>query len=68
MQIELTEKEVELIVYLLTKSMTENKDEKVNLKFSMDEIILLEKLEQSLKVVDLGEGENKSDIKTKYLN
>jgi len=68
MQIELTEKEVELIVYLLTKSMTENKDEKVNLKFSIDEIILLEKLEQSLKVVDLGEGENKSDVKTKYLN
>lgn len=68
MQIELTEKEVELIVYLLTKSMTENKDEKVNLKFSIDEVILLEKLEQSLKVVDLGEGENKSDIKTKYLN
>lgn len=68
MQIELTEKELELIVYLLTKSMTENKDEKVNLKFSMDEIILLEKLEQSLKVVDFGEGENKSDIKTKYLN
>ncbi|MDD5022073.1 MAG: hypothetical protein PHR82_08125 [Endomicrobiaceae bacterium] len=66
MQIELSEKEVELIVYLLTKSMTENKDEKVNLKFSIDEIILLEKLEQSLKVVDL--GENKSDIKTKYLN
>lgn len=68
MQIELTEKEVELIVYLLTKSMTENKDEKVSLKFSIDEIILLEKLEQSLKVVDLGEGENKSDVKTKYLN
>jgi len=68
MQIELTEKELELIVYLLTKSMTENKDEKVNLKFSIDEIILLEKLEQSLKVVDFGEGENKSDIKTKYLN
>ena len=68
MQIELTEKEVELIVYLLTKSMTENKDEKVNLKFSIDEVILLEKLEQSLKVVDLGEGENKADIKTKYLN
>lgn len=68
MQIELSEKELELIVYLLTKSMTENKDEKVNLKFSIDEIILLEKLEQSLKVVDLGEGENKSDVKTKYLN
>lgn len=68
MQIELTEKELELIVYLLTKSMTENKDEKVNLKFSIDEIILLEKLEQSLKVVDLGEGENKTDVKTKYLN
>ncbi|GAB1401387.1 hypothetical protein MASR1M68_02980 [Elusimicrobiota bacterium] len=66
MQIELTEKEVELIVYLLTKSMTENKDEKVNLKFSIDEVILLEKLEQSLKVVDL--NENKADIKTKYLN
>jgi hypothetical protein len=68
MQIELSEKEIELIVYLLTKSMTENKDEKLSLKFSIDEIILLEKLEQSLKIVDLGEGENKSDVKTKYLN
>jgi len=66
MNIELTEKEVELIVHLLTKSMTENKNEKVSLKFSIDEILLLEKLEQSLKVSDF--DVIKPEAKTKYLN
>ncbi|MDD4166774.1 MAG: hypothetical protein PHN29_07095 [Endomicrobiaceae bacterium] len=66
MNIELSEKEVELIVHLLTKSMTENKNEKIGIKFSIDEVILLEKLEQSLKITDL--EENNTGVKTKYLN
>jgi hypothetical protein len=54
---------VELIVHLLTKSMTENKNEKIGIKFSIDEVILLEKLEQSLKITDL--EEINTGVKTK---
>lgn len=67
MQVELTEREIELMVHMLTESVTRTSDGKTKAAFSVDEIILLEKLEQSLKIKEnagLGYFENKR----KYFN
>lgn len=69
MQVELTEREIELIIHMLTEAISKVDDGKAKLNFSVDEIILLEKLGQSLKLKDLENVvENKSTAKTKYLN
>ncbi|MDD2524162.1 MAG: hypothetical protein WCS83_00495 [Endomicrobiia bacterium] len=67
MQIELSEREIELIVHMLTESVTKTNDGKVRINFSMDEIILLEKLEQSLKIKDIDSLETTNN-RVKYLN
>ncbi|MDD5102305.1 MAG: hypothetical protein PHH62_04905 [Endomicrobiaceae bacterium] len=67
MQIELSEREIELIVHMLTESVTKTNDGKVRINFSMDEIILLEKLEQSLKIKDIDSLEPTNN-RVKYLN
>ena len=64
MKIELSEREIELILHLLTEQVSKVDDGQSKVNFSMDEVILLEKLEQSLKFRNI-------DIKGlngKYLN
>ncbi len=64
MKIDLSEREIELIVHLLTEQVSKVDDGQSKVNFSMDEVILLEKLEQSLKFRNI-------DIKGlngKYLN
>jgi len=64
MKIDLSEREIELIIHLLTEQVSKVDDGQSKVNFSMDEVILLEKLEQSLKFRNI-------DIKGlngKYLN
>lgn len=69
MQVELSERELELLIHMLTKSVSKVNDGKAKLNFSIDEVILLEKLDQALKVKDIDDiTEKKSTIKTKFLN
>ncbi len=69
MQVELTEREIELIIHMLTEEVTKVNDGKAKLNFSVDEVILLEKLDQALKVKELDSiVDNKDTQKTKYLN
>ena len=69
MQVELSEREIELIIHMLTEEVSKVNDGKVKLNFSVDEVILLEKLDQALKLKDIDNVlENKDAQKTKYLN
>ncbi len=69
MQVDLSEREIELIIHMLTEEVTKVDDGKAKLNFSVDEVILLEKLDQALKLKDLdGITETKNTQKTKYLN
>jgi len=69
MRIDLTEREIELIIHMLTESVTKVNDGKEKFNFSVDEIILLEKLEETLRIKDIENiGDNKSVTKSKYLN
>ena len=69
MQVDLSEREIELIIHMLTEEVTKVNDGKSKLNFSVDEVILLEKLDQVLKLKDLdGITETKNTQKTKYLN
>ncbi|MFA7073645.1 MAG: hypothetical protein WC234_00485 [Endomicrobiaceae bacterium] len=67
MQIEMSEREIELIIHMLTESVTKANDGKARINFSMDELILLEKLEQSLKIKDI-DGFEQNVSRQKYLN
>ena len=61
MQVELSEREIELI--------TKVNDGKAKLNFSVDEIILLEKLEETLRLKDIENiGDSRTETKSKYLN
>ena len=70
MQVELSEKEIEIIINMLTESLNKVSDGKVKLNFSVDEIILLEKMEDSLREKDFNNinSEGKITVKSKYLN
>jgi len=69
MQVELSEREIELIIHMLTEQVSKVNDGKAKLNFSIDEIVLLEKLDQSLKVKEVDNIlDNKDAQKTKYLN
>ncbi|MBR3654140.1 MAG: hypothetical protein K5622_04260 [Endomicrobiaceae bacterium] len=69
MRVELSEREIELIIHMLTEEVTKVNDGKAKLNFSVDEIVLLEKLDQALKLKDLDKIVEDKDIqKTKYLN
>jgi len=69
MQVELSEREIELIVHMLTEQVSKVNDGKAKLNFSVDEIVLLEKLDQALKIKELDNVvDNKDTQKTKYLN
>ncbi len=69
MQVDLSEREIELIIHILTEEVSKVNDGKVKLNFSVDEVILLEKLDQALKIKELDSVlENKDTQKTKYLN
>ena len=69
MRVELSEREIELIIHMLTEEVTKVNDGKAKLNFSVDEVILLEKLDQALKVKELDSIiDNKDTQKTKYLN
>ena len=69
MRVELSEREIELIIHMLTEEVSKVNDGKVKLNFSVDEVILLEKLDQALKLKDIDNVlENKDTQKTKYLN
>jgi hypothetical protein len=69
MQVELSEREIELIIHMLTEEVSKVTDGKAKLNFSVDEVILLEKLDQALKLKDIDNVlENKDTQKTKYLN
>ena len=69
MQVELSEREIELIIHMLTEEVTKVNDGKAKLNFSVDEIILLEKLDQALKLKEFDNViDNKDSQKTKYLN
>ncbi len=69
MQVELSEREIELIIHMLTESVTKVNDGKAKLNFSVDEIILLEKLEETLRLKDIENiGDSRTETKSKYLN
>ena len=69
MQVELSEREIELIIHMLTEEVSKVTDGKAKLNFSVDEVILLEKLDQALKLKDLDNITDNKDVqKTKYLN
>ena len=69
MQVELSEREIELIIHMLTEEVTKVNDGKAKLNFSVDEVILLEKLDQALKLKELDNVIDKQDAqKTQYLN
>ena len=53
MQVDLSEREIELIIHMLTEEVTKVNDGKAKLNFSVDEVILLEKLDQALKLKEL---------------
>ena len=70
MQVELSEKEIEIIINMLTESLNKVSDGNVKVNFSVDEIILLEKMEDSLREKDFNNinSEDKITVKSKYLN
>ena len=69
MKVELSEREIELIIHMLTEEVSKVTDGKAKLNFSVDEVILLEKLDQALKIKDVDNViESKETQKTKYLN
>ena len=69
MQVELSEREIELIIHMLTEEVSKVNDGKARLNFSVDEVILLEKLDQALKIKDVDNIiESKETQRTKYLN
>ena len=70
MQVELSEKEIEIIINMLTESLNKVSDGNVKVNFSVDEIILLEKMEDSLREKDFNNinSEGKITVKSKYLN
>ena len=69
MRVELSEREIELIIHILTESVTKVNDGKAKLNFSVDEIILLEKLEETLRLKDIENIlDDKTETKSKYLN
>ncbi|MBQ3943225.1 MAG: hypothetical protein II669_02790 [Elusimicrobia bacterium] len=69
MKVELSEREIELIINMLTESVSKVTDGKDQLNFSIDEVILLEKLDRILKFKDMGNVlDDKDSPKTKYLN
>lgn len=64
MRIDLSEREIELIIHLLTEQVSKVDDGQSKVNFSMDEVILLEKLEQSLKFRNI----DVKGLNGKYLN
>ena len=65
MQVELSEREIELIIHMLTEEVSKVTDGKAKLNFSVDEIILLEKLDQTLKLKEMDKVlDNKDTQKT----
>ena len=69
MQVELSEREIELIIHMRTESVTKVNHGKAKLNFSVDEIILLEKLEETLRLKDIENiGDSRTETKSKYLN
>ena len=64
MKIDLSEREIELIVHLLTEQVSKVDDGQSKVNFSIDEVVLLEKLEQSLKFRNI----DIKDLNGKYLN
>ena len=65
MQVELSEKEIEIIINMLTESLNKVSDGKVKLNFSVDEIILLEKMEDSLREKDFNNINSEGKITVK---
>ena len=69
MQVDLSEREIELIIHMLTEEVTKVNDGKAKLNFSVDEVILLEKLDQALKLKELdGVVDNKDTQKEAAIN
>ena len=70
MQVELSEKEIEIIINMLTESLNKVSDGKVKLNFSVDEIKKKKKMEDSLREKDFNNinSEGKITVKSKYLN
>lgn len=64
MRIDLSEREIELIIHLLTEQVSKVDDGQSKVNFSVDEVILLEKLEQNLKLKNI----NVKNSNGKYLN
>jgi hypothetical protein len=64
MRIDLSEREIELIIHLLTEQVTKVDDGQSKANFSIDEVILLEKLEQNLKLRNISIKNSNG----KYLN
>ena len=64
MRIDLSEREIELIIHLLTEQVTKVDDGQSKASFSIDEVILLEKLEQNLKLRNISIKKSNG----KYLN
>lgn len=69
MRVELSEREIELIIHMLTEEVSKVDDGKAKLNFSADEIILLEKLDRILNLKEMDSVlETKETQKSKYLN
>ena len=69
MQVELSEREIELIIHMLTEEVSKVDDGKAKLNFSADEIILLEKLDRILNLKETDSVfETKETQRSKYLN
>lgn len=67
--IELSERELEILIHLLTETITKREDKLEDFTYPDDEIILLEKLETLLKISEFkSNGEIKNFQKNKYLN
>ncbi len=64
MKIDLSEREIELILHLLTEQVSKVDDGQSKVNFSIDEVVLLEKLEQSLKLGNI----KLNNLNDKYLN
>ena len=64
MKIDLSEREIELILHLLTEQVSNVDDGQSKVNFSIDEVVLLEKLEQSLKLGNI----KLNNLNDKYLN
>ena len=64
MKIYLSEREIELILHLLTEQVSKVDDGQSKVNFSIDEVVLLEKLEQSLKLGNI----KLNNLNDKYLN